>query len=169
MEIYGYGTLKLPGKELECLRMKRSYSWFQFKEFFFITREGVLVVVSDVAESEPDTGYVYGDYIILSRDSIVSHVGVKEYIPSEFKLDQNYPNPFNPVTRIQYNIPHSGFVILTIYDARGRLIQTLVREFQTSGNYSVNFDGSHLSSGIYFSRFQVGHDFLDTKKMILMR
>ena len=48
VEIYGYGTLKLPDRELECLRMKRSYTWFQFKEFFFITREGVLIVVSDV-------------------------------------------------------------------------------------------------------------------------
>ncbi len=140
VEIYGYGTLKLPGKELECLRMKRSYSWFQYKEFFFITREGVLVVVSDVDASEPDTGYVNGDYIILSSDPIVSIGEGEKYTPLEFRLDQNYPNPFNPATKITYDLQRSSFVLLTLYDTRGRSIQTLVSKFQKRGHYSINFD-----------------------------
>ena len=56
----------------------------------------------------------------------------------------NYPNPFNPTTVISYSIPNAGLVAITVYDALGREVETLVNEYKAAGNYQVNFDGSRL-------------------------
>ena len=86
---------------------------------------------------------------------------------------QNYPNPFNPVTVINYNIPVSGIVSLKVFDMLGREVRSLVNNFVTSGSYSVNFDGSSLSSGIYFYKLEAegfsGQKFVSTKRMVLIK
>lgn len=89
-------------------------------------------------------------------------------IPSDFVLNQNYPNPFNPNTVISWYTPFDGHQTLKIYNVLGTEIATLVNEFRTAGNYSINFDASGLSSGIYYYKLQAGN-FSETKKMILMR
>ena len=66
-----------------------------------------------------------------------------------FKLKQNYPNPFNPSTTIEYSIPKSGYVTLTIYDMLGREIGVIVSEFKNAGNYYAKFEPGKISSGIY--------------------
>jgi len=71
-------------------------------------------------------------------------------IPYSFKLFQNYPNPFNPVTNLNYDISESGFVSLKIYDVLGNEIAALSNDSKNAGSYSVQFDASNLSSGIYF-------------------
>ena len=81
---------------------------------------------------------------------------------------QNYPNPFNPTTNIQFAIPHSGFVTLKVYDILVREVTTLVNEEKHSGTYTVNFDASNLSSGVYFYSIKAGN-FNQTKKMIIVR
>lgn len=86
----------------------------------------------------------------------------------DFTLAQNYPNPFNPVTTIQYSISQRSDVTLKVYDVLGNEIAILVNEEKEKGVYSVNFDASALSSGIYFYRLQAG-SYIDTKKMILLR
>ena len=88
--------------------------------------------------------------------------------PSKFTLDQNYPNPFNPNTIINYALPENVNVELRVYDILGSEIATLVNEEKPAGNYEVEFDGSKLSSGIYFYRLQAG-SFVETKKMVLLR
>ena len=95
-------------------------------------------------------------------------VEINVLAPNVFTLQQNFPNPFNPETIISYSIPNSGVVTLKVYDMLGREIQTLVNEFQSSKTYSVNFDASDLSSGIYLYKLQAG-DFLEAKKMILIK
>ena len=169
--IDGYGTLKLPNKELECLRMKRAYSWFGYKEFLYLTKEGVLLVVSDVAVAEPDTGYVNGDYQLLSPDPI-SGVEDEQSIPMKFFLKQNYPNPFNPSTNIRFHIAERGFVSLKVFDALGNEVATLVTEEKLAGEYEVEFNPSsikHLpSSGVYFYQLKAG-SFIQTKKMLLLK
>ena len=87
----------------------------------------------------------------------------------QVRLKRNYPNPFNPITRISYSIPNSGFTTLKIYDMLGREIQTLVSEFQKAGRYSVHFDASRFSSGLYFYKLQAERGFVDTKKMLFLR
>jgi spore germination protein YaaH len=69
-----------------------------------------------------------------------------------FRLVQNYPNPFNPSTTIRYQIPSTRFVILRVYDALGREVETLVDGMKNRGEYSVEFGAKGLSSGVYFCR-----------------
>ena len=83
-------------------------------------------------------------------------------------LGQNFPNPFNPATTISYQIPKDGRVTIKIFDVTGREVTTLVDEFKPSGQYSVRFDASHLSSGIYFYSIKSG-DYSAVKKMSLIK
>ncbi|HCN37762.1 MAG TPA: hypothetical protein DIS94_08635, partial [Bacteroidetes bacterium] len=81
----------------------------------------------------------------------------------------NYPNPFNPVTKINFNIPKDSYVKLKIYDMLGREIAILVNnEFKQPGRYTVEFNGSTMSSGIYFYRLET-KDFIQTRKMVLVK
>ena len=109
----------------------------------------------------------------------------KEDIPASFSLEQNYPNPFNPTTRIKYQIPNSGRVLLRVFDLLGREVRTLVDETKSPGLYEVTFDAKGLASGVYFYRLSVsplarrnlvtrerdGHqgDFDQTRKLLLVR
>lgn len=70
-------------------------------------------------------------------------------VPEQYSLSQNYPNPFNPVTRINFAIPKQGLVTLKVYDILGREAVTLVNEIKAPGNYSVDFNGAGLASGVY--------------------
>ncbi len=69
-----------------------------------------------------------------------------------FKLEQNIPNPFNSTTCITYGVPKQSHVVLEVYDAFGRKIQTLINQRQEAGIYTVEFDASGLPSGVYFYR-----------------
>ena len=89
-------------------------------------------------------------------------------IPPNFYLSQNYPNPFNPVTNLEFGISKLGFVSLRIYNMLGKEVATLVNEKQNAGSYNVRFDGSGLSSGMYYYKLESG-SFTDTKKMILIK
>jgi sugar lactone lactonase YvrE len=106
------------------------------------------------------------DFIQLESTNVEYEQDIK---PAVYMLFQNYPNPFNPSTSITYLISKSDFVSLTIYDMLGREIQTLVKEIQEQGTYTVNFNSDVLSSGIYFYRLHVGNDFVETKKMMFLR
>ena len=93
-------------------------------------------------------------------------------IPLTYNLSQNYPNPFNPTTKIAYDLPKDAKVKLVIYDILGREMKTLVNnEFKTAGKYIVEFNGSSLSSGVYFYRLQVegGNAYTSVKKMVLLK
>ncbi len=114
---------------------------------------------------------VYVDWITSVKESAP--------IPKKYFLAQNYPNPFgdasqsvNSVTTIKFGIPALSkgerFVTLKVYDILGRKVATLVNAVKSPGFYSVNFNASELSSGIYFYRLQSGN-FVITKKMILMK
>lgn len=89
-------------------------------------------------------------------------------IPSEYKLEQNYPNPFNPVTTIDFQLPKDVNVKIKVYDVSGKEIKTLIDEFKQAGSYNISFDGSNLSSGVYFYRIEAG-DFVQTKRMVLLK
>lgn len=89
-------------------------------------------------------------------------------IVSGFELSQNYPNPFNPVTKIDFGIPEQEFVTLKVFDLLGREVRTIVNENLQPGSYSVNFNASNLSSGIYFYKLQTS-TYSDVKRMILIK
>ncbi|MBN2000109.1 T9SS type A sorting domain-containing protein [candidate division KSB1 bacterium] len=89
-------------------------------------------------------------------------------VPDRFLLG-NYPNPFNNISRIFYTLPVENLVCLKIYNMLGRNVGTLVEKRQPAGDYSVTFDASGLSSGIYFCRLRAGQNLVATHKMILLR
>lgn len=87
---------------------------------------------------------------------------------SSYKLEQNYPNPFNPVTEITYLIPVESHVRLKVYNVLGNEVATLVDEEKPAGEYSVKFNASNLSSGVYIYRLQTDYSII-TKKMTLIK
>jgi hypothetical protein len=103
-----------------------------------------------------------------NRFSLIFSVHALTTIPTEFKLLQNYPNPFNPRTTIQYVIPQKSSVTVTVYDMLGKEVAKLVDEEKVPGTYEVQFDGSTLSSGVYFYRMHAGA-YMETKKIMLIK
>jgi hypothetical protein len=91
-----------------------------------------------------------------------------EDIPSEFHLLQNYPNPFNAATTIRYEIPEASPVIISIYDINGHLVEMLENTTRQPGKYSVTWDASNISSGVYLYRLQAG-GFQQVKKCLLVK
>jgi ligand-binding sensor domain-containing protein len=89
-------------------------------------------------------------------------------VPAKFNLEQNYPNPFNPSTIIRYGLPTRTHVTLSIFNALGQLVATLVNGDQDAGSHQVQFDGSRLASGVYFYRLMAG-DYFGTKRLALLR
>ncbi len=88
--------------------------------------------------------------------------------PESLLLMQNYPNPFNSLTRIEFRVLEKSYVKLKVYDILGNLVSTLVDEIKSAGHYSVRFDGSNLSSGIYVYSLNYASIGLN-KKMILLQ
>ncbi|MBU1099833.1 MAG: T9SS type A sorting domain-containing protein [Bacteroidetes bacterium] len=127
-------------------------------------REGV-GHLDAVAELKETARKVLEDY-----GSVTSTEKVDE-LPTEIKLYQNYPNPFNPKSKIKYIIP-SGVdvtnVTLKVYDLLGSVISVLVDEHKPAGTYEVDFDGTNLSTGVYFYELKVG-DYSQQRKMILLK
>ena len=113
-------------------------------------------------------GIIVGEHKTVLFYPIVVSVDDEPAELRHFSLSQNYPNPFNPNTVISFRLPVIGFVTLKVYDILGREVVTLVNEEKPAGEYEVEFDGSALTSGIYFYRLKAG-EFSETKKMILLK
>jgi hypothetical protein len=135
--------------------------------------------------------YLYNEYA-LTRGSIFSNYPSQDgrwgtafgYVPAsyfeqiteindrvivgKFNLFQNYPNPFNPSTKISFSVPSEEFVSLKVFNSLGEKVADLVNETKPSGSYSVSFDASSFSSGVYFYRITAGK-FVETKKMVLLK
>jgi hypothetical protein len=104
-------------------------------------------------------GWAYADgsgvHTVTGGDSniLLAVNQISSIVPDKFNLKQNYPNPFNPVTNIKFEIPKSGFVQLNVYDITGKIVQTIVNQKLSSGEYAVDLNGNNLTSGIYFYSF----------------
>jgi plastocyanin len=100
--------------------------------------------------------------------SPIGIVPISGSVPAVFNLGQIYPNPFNPVTNIRVDIPRSSFVKLTVYNLLGGEVEVLVNQNLNTGSYSVDWDASKHSSGVYIYKIESA-EFSDTKKMILVK
>ena len=109
-----------------------------------------------------------GEVVVSDFEVVETGVEGVDAIPTVFALDQNYPNPFNPSTTINYAIPKTSHVKITVYNALGQKVTELVNKQVNPGRYQVTFDASHLASGMYFYNIQAG-DFNMTKKMMLLK
>ncbi len=139
------------------------------------TQEIVVAMIAGIGSN-----YLTGVSLIKSYSATVQHdyngllhtlTGVAPLhseIPGRSTLEQNYPNPFNPSTAIPYQVASRGRVTLKIFDLLGREVQTLVDEERGPGTYSARWDGSHLTSGVYFYQLTVG-GYRDVRKMMLLK
>jgi Secretion system C-terminal sorting domain len=109
----------------------------------------------------------YGPKFPIRVLSQVTDAGNLNHNPNNFKLFQNYPNPFNPSTSIDFYMPYSTNVKLTVYDATGSEVGVLIDSFMESGNHSVNFNAGNLSSGIYFYSIETQEIRLVNKMLLL--
>ena len=107
-----------------------------------------------------------GAYTSSTSTSVKNYLN--DGLKNSFRLNQNYPNPFNPTTTIIYSLSKTAFVTLKIFDGLGREVTTLVSENKLPGMYETKFDGTKLSSGVYFYKLTAGN-FVDTKKLILIK
>ena len=108
--------------------------------------------------------------VLLDPDGWILKVAypASDFPPSNYSLEQNYPNPFNASTTIKYQLSHSAYVTLKIFDVLGREVATLVDTKQIPGNYEYPWSGQNFASGIYFYRLIAG-DVQLQKKMILLK
>jgi len=125
-----------------------SFKLYNFTDGSILNIDGTFPAWSDLAT-----------YIIDSSNDLV---------PMEFSLSPTYPNPFNPITRIEYSVPYQTKVSIIIYDLVGREIAKLVNKTQDPGYYSIKWDASSISSGMYFIRMKAD-TFEASQKSVLIK
>ena len=121
---------------------------------------GLLETKSFEFESLPE------DLIVVGSNGEVLDISIMEQ--NKFSLIDAYPNPFNPITNISYELNEAAYVLLDIYDINGNLIQNIESANQASGSYSVQWDASNQSSGLYFISIKTDN-FTRTKKVMLVK
>ncbi|MFZ1518961.1 MAG: T9SS type A sorting domain-containing protein [Ignavibacteriaceae bacterium] len=119
--------------------------------------------ITELRNNAKTVQYFYDNYI-----PEMTNISYTPPLPEHYYLSQNYPNPFNPATRIDYELPISGYTTLMVYDVLGRNIATLVNEFKEAGFYNLNFNSGNLSSGVYFYTLN-SKSFSRTNKMIVIK
>ncbi|HMN47533.1 MAG TPA: lamin tail domain-containing protein [Ignavibacteriaceae bacterium] len=118
----------------------------------------------------PDGGPNKQIFTTITRgtSNVVTNVDGNNITINEYVLNQNYPNPFNPTTTISYQIGKQSFVSLKVYNLLGKEVATLINEVKSPGTFEVKFDGTNLSSGIYFYKL-TSDNFNAVKKFTLMK
>ncbi len=114
-------------------------------------------------------------FALLTR-AISTLTGVKiisDKVPHTYALEQNYPNPFNPTTTINFSVPKTGMVNVSVYNSIGQLVKALTNGNYVPGTYQVTWNGTNetgsaVASGVYFYRFAT-KDFVRTMKMVLLK
>ena len=124
----------------------------------------------DIVCPDSKHGWLQAEKIFRNSnaDQITSVINDDKIYPVEYKLYQNCPNPFNPTTTINYSIPKAGNIKLTVYNAIGSKVATIVNEYKPAGNYSIQFNATNLASGIYLYRLETGF-YTSAKKFILLK
>jgi len=145
----------------------------QWKELGFVTGSGTTSEIRSYSFTDNTVNNGFYSYRLKQIDYDGSFeysdvVDVELFSPIEFALYQNFPNPFNPVTIITYHIPELSNVTLEVYDVIGNEIATLVNEEKQAGIYTVEFDATEFSSGIYLYGLQA-NNFIATKKLLLLK
>jgi hypothetical protein len=159
-----------------------STAWAQYSVEFATTLSGSVSdarLMFQFGSTAVSGDQYWFDSAVLEKVSATA-VNPSDETPVGFSLQQNYPNPFNPVTRIQYTVGGTGEkgaggsergtrdVELRVFDALGRMVATLVHEQKQPGQYEVSFDGSGLSSGVYFYRLNTDAVTI-SKQMLLIK
>jgi aminopeptidase N len=108
------------------------------------------------------------DIVLKTASLTVGINSASNIIPEKFAVYQNYPNPFNPTTNIKFDIPKNSFVSLKVFDVLGKEVAVLINEVRNAGSYSVDWNASVYTSGVYFYKLE-SKDFIETKRMLLIK
>ncbi len=153
------------------------FDWMEFWEDITVPEDGVTNALEVRLHTyNRFTGTVYFDDLTIKKIGLgdgATDVNENGITPYKFELSQNYPNPFNPSTTINFSIAEQNFVNIRIYDMLGREVATLMSRDLSAGSYTLvwngkNSNGARVSTGTYIYRIEAG-DFVDTKKMILLK
>jgi hypothetical protein len=140
-------------------------------EYVFPGIPNKCIIIIGAGHDDEEIGGHVGTYFIVDDISFDGITDVENELvnqPNQFILEQNFPNPFNPSTVINYNLIANDFINLSVYDILGNKVAELVNENKSAGNYSVKFDASDLSSGIYLYKLS-SKNFTQTNKMMLVK
>lgn len=147
----------------------------QTRELIAVTGKSELkmpaVYLSDGKQAEIAVTALSRNYVEsepVEQSIIITHRSNEQEIAQKIKLHHNYPNPFNPSTQITFELPETAKVALTVYNVTGQRVAELVDEIRIAGSHQVVFDGSGLSSGVYFYRLKA-NGVLITQKMTLLK
>jgi len=129
---------------------------------------GTTGVLKQICFTSNSTGFIVGSNNAILK--LPNPSGINDFveIPKQSMLIQNYPNPFNNSTNISFDLPKDDLVNLSVYNAKGELVKTLVSGNQSAGMQSVTFDANGLNSGVYYYKLQTGDNAM-TKKMLLVK
>jgi hypothetical protein len=149
-----------------------SYTQFNVP-FSYLTGDTPDTCVIQFIISGPTPGPTWheGSMFLLDDIAYSGTVSVGDPVPGlpvATVLKQNYPNPFNPSTTISFDLAGSGHVRLSIFDVLGKEVATLTNEYLNPGEYSVKFDGSRLSSGVYYYRLRTSSA-VQTRTLIIQK
>ena len=106
--------------------------------------------------------------IYNSQNQVTSVKKNDALLPNDFYIAQNYPNPFNPTTQINYSLGKNTRVELSVHNILGHNVATLVNGYQGGGNYSIVWDASKVSAGVYLYTMKADN-FVVSKKMLLVK
>ena len=117
--------------------------------------------------------YVYvaerGDGLSIYRNTLITAVDEQPNpVPEQMELRQNYPNPFNPTTAIRLHLPQARRVKLEVYSILGEKVATLLNEMRSAGTHTIDFEASHLATGVYLYRLEAGA-FVQVRKMMYVK
>jgi hypothetical protein len=135
---------------------------------FDIDYDGKQNVVTAGAINPPGIQGVHACFFVFEQFGTIGINPVGTEIPEDFRLYQNYPNPFNQSTMFKFQCSIPGNVKINIYDITGREVRIIMNEYKKAGSYVISFNGSGLSSGVYFYKMKAG-EYTETKKLILMK
>ncbi len=130
----------------------------------------VLNILRTTADNSNSPDNLNGWGIVDAWSAIQVSINRDQNFASDFRLSQNYPNPFNPQTTFSFNLKKDAVISLLVYDTRGRLVNTLINNVNyPSGIVDLEHNFSNLSSGVYFYTLIADGNFVDSKKMVLLK
>lgn len=129
---------------------------------------GVNILSPGFKELELDGVFDTNSFKLIVESNLSNNIEPGKNLPDHFMLYQNFPNPFNPVTHIDYDLPESSDVQFKVYSITGALVRTTTTNHPNAGKFTIRFDASNLSSGMYIYTLKTKFG-IKSGKMILLK
>ena len=86
----------------------------------------------------------------------------------DFTLHPPHPNPFNAAVTLDFTLPQSGYLTISVFDVTGKEVATLFNGPLSSGAGTVTWNAENIPSGVYFARLESGGS-AQTRKLLLVK